>query len=172
MSEKSYGVLMLPLPKYLFCDLHTKIKKEDLTEDGIEESPHITMMYGFHTNHAELVFQSVRRLNIHYVDVLLTKLSMFDNPKYDVLKYDVESPQLHDINKHLKSTFLITNEFPDYIPHATIAYLKKGKGKKYIKELATSVIRAKVYNMEFSSASRERTYGSFIPPELLSKNKG
>jgi 2'-5' RNA ligase len=41
---------------------------------------------------------------------------------------------LHEINKELSELPHTTN-FPDYHPHATVAYLKKGKAADYIKQL-------------------------------------
>jgi 2'-5' RNA ligase len=58
-------------------------------------------------------------------------VSLFENAKYDVLKFDVENPVLAEINTELSKLPHTTN-FPDYHPHATIGYLKPGTGKKYV----------------------------------------
>ena len=39
---------------------------------------------------------------------------------------------MHDINKELKK-YPYTNDFPNYHPHCTIAYLKKDSAEKYCK---------------------------------------
>ena len=47
-----------------------------------------------------------------------------------MLKVDVEGPQLRALNKRLMDEFGTSSEFKEYKPHLTIAYLKKGMGKK------------------------------------------
>jgi 2'-5' RNA ligase len=63
---------------------------------------------------------------------------LFQNEKYDVLKFDMEYPTkgdkfLHKCNDELKK-FPFTSDFPDYHPHMTIVYLKPGKGNKYLRK--------------------------------------
>jgi len=64
------------------------------------------------------------------IEATLGKMSVFENDKYDVLKVDVTGESLHDLNGKLSE---LPNEqtFPEYKPHLTIAYLKKGEGAKY-----------------------------------------
>jgi len=38
---------------------------------------------------------------------------------------------LHKLNKTFAKNFEVTDTYPEYIPHVTIAYVKKGLGKKY-----------------------------------------
>jgi hypothetical protein len=40
---------------------------------------------------------------------------------------------MHKINKELREKLDYTSSFPNYIPHATVGYLKPGTGKKYLK---------------------------------------
>lgn len=57
-----------------------------------------------------------------------------------MLKFDVEyidegeNKFLHKSNEELKK-LPYTSNFPDYHPHCTIAYIKKGLGDKYINQL-------------------------------------
>lgn len=121
-------------------EIQKQIDPDDLTEDGLETEPHISLLYGIHDggNHKKLSSSEISKLlNISKEalndDIILTKISMFDNKDYDVLKFDVKSSLLGDINKKL-AKFPHTNSFPDYVPHVTIAYLKKGTGEKYIQK--------------------------------------
>jgi N12 class adenine-specific DNA methylase len=66
------------------------------------------------------------------VTLTLGKTSVFSNDDGDVLKVGVvDSPQLHDLNAKLTKAFPHPDDFPDYKPHVTVAYLKSGEGKKY-----------------------------------------
>ena len=62
----------------------------------------------------------------------ISGISLFENPEFDVVKLEVnKTPKLEEIYKNL-SEFPNSNQFPDYKPHITIAYVKKGLGQKYV----------------------------------------
>lgn len=120
---------------------------------GLEDEPHTTLLFGFHREvDADDVLELCNKFN-YSEDLILTNVSCFNNEKYDVLKFDVESPVLHRVNSKLKSHFAnqYTSNFPDYHPHCTIAYIKKGKGQHYVdlfKDLSFTVTPTKlVYSM-------------------------
>jgi diguanylate cyclase (GGDEF)-like protein len=98
-----------------------------------EENPHITVKYGLHTTDAD----EVRKIlaNEKPFSVKLGKVSIFPasgDTAYDVVKADVESPELHRINKLIADNTKVTDTFPEYKPHVTLAYVKKGEGQKYV----------------------------------------
>ena len=63
-------------------------------------------------------------------------ISIFENPEYDVVKYDIPvTPELKKYRDRFESSFANTQSFPEYYPHVTLAYVKPGTGKKYIKKL-------------------------------------
>lgn len=107
-----------------------KIPDEDLVEDGREDEPHTTVKFGLHTNDAE----DVRPLlaNEPPVKVKFGKVSLFENDDADVVKIDVDSPDLHRLNKKIADALPHTDTRPEYKPHVTLAYVKPGMGKKYL----------------------------------------
>lgn len=127
---------------------------------GKETEPHITLLYGIHLD------DGVRKqLLDHYlshfpeVSIIANGVSLFENPgkDYDVLKFDIEvTPELAELNKFLTYYFPFTNEFPDYHPHATIAYIQKGKGKGYIDKFTTP-IEFRIKNMVWSEDTHKFT---------------
>lgn len=115
--------------------LHSYIDRRDVYNNnegnyGLEETPHVTLLYGLHKG-VDLV--DVIKVVDKFTFTLLKvgNVSKFDNPEYDVLKFGVEGPHLADCNKALKK---LPNKstFPNYVPHLTIGYLKKGTADKYI----------------------------------------
>lgn len=103
---------------------------------GLETEPHCTLLYGLHDG---VTLDEVKNIINKYTfsDLKATGPSLFENEKFDVLKYDIGYPTrggafLHKCNNEL-TTLPNTQTFPDYHPHATIAYLKPGLGKKYVK---------------------------------------
>lgn len=135
-----YGCLMAFFTIPIWEKLGAVIEKEDIYEGdggfGIENEPHVTVLFGFHD---ELV--DVKELK-RYVDSVmgdealvfkLGKASLFKNPEYDVLKFDIDDTNgiLGKLNAAMRKKYKYTNTYPDYHPHATIAYIKKGEGQKY-----------------------------------------
>ena len=114
-------------------DFTKLVEDEDLAKDGRETDPHITVLYGIHER-------------IPY-DLDLTQtplpqkvewegLSKFEAAAHDVLiikiKKDSKLQGLFDLLNKVYSDN--SNSFPDFVPHTTIAYVKKGMADKYIKE--------------------------------------
>jgi len=119
--------------------LHKMIANEDLyTEDGdrsygLEDEPHITLLYGLSKEvKVEEVWDKLKDAKIE--DIKLTNVTAFKNEQFDVLKWDVDAPFLFGMNEELTKLPHET-DFPNYHPHATIAYLKPGTADKYIKEM-------------------------------------
>lgn len=109
------------------------IPNEDLTpEDGREDDAHITVKFGLHDDGPEAITK-LRALLAGEppIKATLGKASLFENDDADVLKVDIRSPDLVRINKKIAEELPNTDTHPEYEPHATIAYLKPGKGKLY-----------------------------------------
>lgn len=139
-NKYEYGCAMVYYNLPEMEALHSAINPEDIyTEDGdntygLEDEPHTTLLFGFHSEvDADDVLHICNKFN-YSEDFILNNVSCFHNEKYDVLKFDVESPVLHRVNAKLKSHFAdqYTSNFPDYHPHCTIGYIKKGKGQHYV----------------------------------------
>lgn len=138
--EANCAMLYFNLPE--LKNIHKMIDKDDLfTEEGdrsygIEDEPHITLLFGLDPKVPLHDVQGIIN-NHNFTSGKLVNASLFKNEKYDVLKFDVDSDsqnELSEINKELKE-FPYKNDYPDYHPHCTIAYLKPGKGQKYVDEL-------------------------------------
>lgn len=137
-GDIKYGCLMVNFK----CNEHDKvakqIKKEDLYDKegfGIEHDCHVTILYGFHKEvDSKELFDKIRKDVKDGIEIKLTDISCFEGSDNDVLKFGVESDLLHRLNKKVRE-FPHTNKFSDYKPHMTIAYVKKGKGREYVKKL-------------------------------------
>ena len=140
-----YGCLMLQLNIPKWETILSKIDDEDLyTEEndssyGKEHEPHVTVLYGFTENtdvdKIEKILQTLKKP----VEVTFTKIDLFENDQFDVVKFNVESKMLNKLHDYFKSNFENEDKYPTYQPHATIAYVKKGMGKKYVKRLKEPV---------------------------------
>lgn len=95
---------------------------------GRELKPHVTLKYGLLDEDPEMFFKDLPNKPITFT---LGAVSRFDtNPEYDVLKIDVTSPELSELHKLISDKYPNEDSFPEYQPHLTLAYVKKGAGKQ------------------------------------------
>ena len=140
-GQIEYGCLMLYLDIDVWNKITSLINKEDLYEKddeyGIETEPHTTILYGFHDEvTADKVFDLYKEnTELKPVEVKTDGISIFENDEFDVVKLDVDSKLLTKLNGIMKE-LPNTSTYPEYHAHITIAYVKKGKGKKYIKKFS------------------------------------
>ena len=116
---------------------------------GRENRIHVTVLYGIHDAKPDGVQNLVKNLSPFYIKLKST--SIFSCPKFDVLKLGVESEELHKLHNRLRSNLDVTLTFPDYKPHVTVVYLKKGEGEKYAGDDTFDGIMVKVDKLVFSS---------------------
>lgn len=133
-AQREYSCLMLDL-SFLKSQFET-FQKEicpcevyDLEPGhGLEHEPHITILYGLHVQQLKPI---KNKIEFGPVKFKIKDISLFENEKFDVLKFGIESKDLHSLNKQVVANFEHTNKFPDYKPHSTIAYLMPGTGHYY-----------------------------------------
>jgi 2'-5' RNA ligase len=102
---------------------------------GREDNPHITVRYGMETVDPKEIAPVFEGLGP--IKAKMGKVSIFETDDYDVVKVDIESEDLKAANKKVGDTVDLPGEtFKDYLPHATIAYVKNGEGKKYVGDKA------------------------------------
>jgi len=122
-------------------ELQDRISDDDLADDGKEKEHHVTCLYGIHSENPEEVKKVVEHWVRHHSRTIYAKLgevSIFaggEDKDYDVIKIDVESEDLHSLNKILKESLEHTDTHPTYHPHLTLAYVKKGMGEQYAQGL-------------------------------------
>lgn len=127
-----YGCAMIFFNIKNWNEITSFIDEDDVHENGLEDEPHLTLLYGFHKD--EVGIKDIKKAFKGYkeLDVELESVDLFENDEFDVVKFKVKkTKELLDINKKLSKLPHTTN-FPDYNPHITIGYVKKGKGKKYV----------------------------------------
>ncbi len=132
------------IPAFDLCD----------EEGGLEDDAHITVKYGIHTNNVA----DVRKALATYVGpirITLGKTALFQGPSYDVLYVEVTSPDLVELNGRLADTLEVTDTHPVYTPHATVAYLKRGYGVRYVGNTALEGMRASIGSVRFMPTEGE-----------------
>lgn len=163
-----YGCAMIYFDFPEMEKLHSMIDPNDIFEDdedktyGLEDEPHCTLLYGLHK---EVTLDEVNEIinRFEFGPCEIHNASLFENEKYDVLKFDVKNENLNKCNEKL-CELPYTTDFPDYHPHMTVAYLKPGTGKKY-----TQKLKEITYSLEPSHAVYSHPNGS---KDQIKINKG
>lgn len=131
-QSKSYGCILFPLNMVGWDFNEILLSNLDLSGDGFEKEPHVSLLYGIHTD--EVSVQDIQNwLNtVEPFSVKFGAVSAFKNDNFEVLKFEIISEELHRLREESIKLFPNTQTFPNYKPHCTIAYLKRGAADKYI----------------------------------------
>lgn len=93
---------------------------------GRELEPHCTVKYGLIAQEVPAQLRDIAD-DTGPFPVFLGEISLFTtSPDFDVVKLDVESPWLRRLNKRISDTLPNEDTHPEYRPHVTLAYVKKG----------------------------------------------
>lgn len=128
-----------------------QIAVEDIDpEDGLTSDPHVTVRYGLHENDIARMTEFLRW--VQPFEIRFGKLKTFEaddnRPNSDCLVMEIQgvdpyekdfgpaSPAwdpLSSLHHQLGALGPHTDTYDEYRPHLTLGYVKKGKGKKYVK---------------------------------------
>lgn len=156
MKDRSYASLQIPLSHDLFSLIQKWgrdfIPDENLTDDGRETQGHITLLYGIHPGQQLLVEKLVQDVGFACA-YQLGEISLFDtNEDFDVVKIEILSEDLHELRKRLIDKIENTQTHPEYNPHITIAYVKKGSANKIVgKDNPFTTLTDEAREVEYSS---------------------
>ena len=145
--------------KYVLDWSNTYVKDKNLftAEDGgmgREDEIHVTVLYGLHTNNVKDISKITDK--VKPFDITLGKVSKFESNDYDVLKIDVKSDYLHTLNAEFKKMDY-TSKFDKYVPHCTIAYVKKGSCDHLLNKNHFEDKKISINSLTFSSAYGRKT---------------
>jgi hypothetical protein len=162
-SGYKYGCVMIDIPVSNWNEITSTIESDDVYNEpgdhtyGIQKDPHVTILYGLHEEVTDEMVKSVFEDFDGEVSIEVNGIDIFENKDYDVVKFNVvPDGDLLELHNRL-SKFPNSNEYPDYKPHITIAYVKKGTGKKYVNpDYKYSVKNAN--KVVYSKPSGQKTY--------------
>lgn len=162
-STPSLGCLMAVVDGHIAREVRAfadSIPDSELAPDGRENDPHITVKYGIHNPAGDVVEEMG---GWKAFEVKIGEVSLFKNPEYDVVKFDVQSDALTALNRQACDSLDCTDSHPVYHPHLTIAYLKPGEGEKYVGPNALTGKTILVRRMVFSDAENKETEIPYKP---------
>lgn len=168
-AAHTYSSTHVSLPEEHACAFRqfaASIPNEHIYDEagyGRDMEPHITALYGIKTAEADAVKACVAGYGT--VTACLGEISAFirDEKPYDVLKAEVDSPALHRLHHLIKASVDCDVQWPDYNPHVTVAYLKKGMAAQYIGNKRFAGLNMAFDKLVFSSHTGDKTNLSLTP---------
>lgn len=120
---------------------------------GREDDIHTTVLYGLKDEQPDEVDALMK--SVEPFEVKLGDISYFEpeDKPYDVMKVDVEGDDLHALNGLLQKSVEFDTDFPEYKPHCTVAYLKKGFPKDEVDTKMFNGLTQPVNEIIFSSSN-------------------
>jgi 2'-5' RNA ligase len=154
--------IMADMPqKESMLEFIKKIPNECVYEEvgenyGKEANPHVTVMYGLSPIEENRVKELLNKVPKKIVAELgkISKFSNADAP-YDVLKIEVKSPHLSKIHEMIRKNFDNNYKWPQYNPHVTLAYVKKGTCNEYVGNKTFEGMKVMFETFMYSNGIRE-----------------
>lgn len=172
--QHKFGTTQVQLPpdvaERLFA-IGRAIPDDDINEQagGRLTDAHVTVKYGLIAPIAERlanVVLSGRGLTLGKmgrVSLTLGSTNIFATPDYDVVYVEVTSPDLADLNQAITSRMeCAPSDHGFYLPHATVAYVKAGRGNLYKGLEPLSGVPVIVDSLTLSDADGKRTMVSLV----------
>jgi N12 class adenine-specific DNA methylase/2'-5' RNA ligase len=133
IGEHKYACILFELPEPLASKVLTlacRVPSKMLDGDKVEARPHVTLKYGLHENSPHAARHLLSQCKPPVVRLLgvSTFPASESSERCDVVKIDVDSPDLHNLNHLVCSRMMHTNTHADYKPHITLCYVRDGQG--------------------------------------------
>jgi 2'-5' RNA ligase len=159
-TKYEFASTQMDLPESLsaaIISMSAKIPDGDLAEKGREKDPHVTVLYGIKDESPDKLREGLRGFGT--VRIRLKETSHFEvkDKGFDVLKVGVQSQDIHRLRKKIEGLVDFESDYPDYQPHATIAYLKLGLGKGVSGNRSLAGLEAVFDMLTFSGRNGEIT---------------
>ncbi|MBD3261368.1 MAG: hypothetical protein GF334_06730, partial [Candidatus Altiarchaeales archaeon] len=140
--------------------------KKNITDDkvhddgdktcGREDEIHATLFYGLEDEDPDKVAEILK--DVAPFEVRLGLVTAFkDQDDYDVLKVDVESPEMQRLHYLLEDKLPNKNSYPTYAPHMTLAFVQKDSCDNFLGDETFKDKKFKVKEIIFSSKNGKKT---------------
>ena len=157
-SRHSYATTQLDLPPDVAEEIIAfgeDIPDEDLADGGREARPHVTVLYGLHADSADDLRELLK--GVKPITITLGKTALFEGDDFNVVMVRVKGAALKRLHKKVAGACEHTETHPEYVPHATVAYVQPGKGELYAGDDFLSGTKVTIDAVTFSSKTGKRT---------------
>lgn len=95
---------------------------------GFEDRPHVTILFGLHDTNPPLCAVDIIETHPKF-NITLGTISLFKGDEtgnlFDVVKAEIKSSDVYALNTAFRDACDYTTDFPEYVPHATIAFVQQ-----------------------------------------------
>lgn len=153
-EDYKFGCVLLELDIPNWNQIISKIDTKDIYEPspsyGIENDPHLTILYGLHQDVSDSdVVSIINKYKYQNFDIEIEGITNFKNKEFEVVKLGVKNNDILQSFHDELSKLPNSNEFPDYTPHITISFVNLGASDKYVNK-DFKVNNLKVNQIEYS----------------------
>lgn len=164
LEKAKFSSTQVNLPETLRKHVQSWINKNIPTElfDPDEDNGpdlHVTVKYGLHTDNANKLKKILKGFGP--VTIWLGSITAFYN-ECDVLKIDVYSPDLRNLNKLICNSMEHTETYSGYAPHVTLGYLLKGTATPFLSRTDFNGIKFVSDHIWFSTVEEKKTKISLL----------
>ena len=138
-SKYDFSSIHVDVPEPLAKELEEWGKNTILDDDifigkedrklGREDEIHVTILYGLHSESPQESKKFIE--GIGPITGKLGKAKIFPKIEFDVLVIEVISDDFSKLNDKLRKNVKYSNQYTEYKPHVTIAYIKKNRAWRY-----------------------------------------
>jgi hypothetical protein len=125
-TQVDFGYLRVKIPRWV----SKNIPQNNILR--LEHRPHVTVYYGADKRDIPKIEEVMENYG-RPIRAMLGEFDIFEHPEQDVLYIKIIGESFHKLHDKLAG---LPNSRPptkpDYTPHLTVAYLKKGTGRKYV----------------------------------------
>jgi 2'-5' RNA ligase len=159
-TKYDFGCVMAQIPPNV-SPLLIKFGQELITDDllffdptgqedfGREKEPHITIKFGLTQRYSQQQMSEFLK-GAKPFSIMIQSLGIFETPRFDVVKFNVQGDE--ELLR-LRGVFnALPNEdaHKEYHPHITVAYVKKGIGKRFENRSGRGFSRIPINLIKFS----------------------
>jgi len=150
MVSPADGQSIVKFGKSLIRDSDLYIKQGE--EYGRETEPHVTILFGFNPDLKE---SEVRKIiaDVRPFNITAQGISIFESEDFDVVKFDInKSGPLMELRER-SIIYPHVSTFPNYHPHLTVAYVRKGT---FTDKITDKNISFKINRLKYSSMNGDK----------------
>lgn len=150
------AALILDFGKKIITDDMLYFDPDEPGDYGREEELHVTIKFGLTESYTKEQMAKMLR-GTHPFVMTVRGMDIFQNPKFDVVKFNVDGPELHRL-REIFDRLPNVDEHPVYHPHMTLAYLKPGLGERFKGRVTKAVSSIPVSHIKYSDRGKKSLY--------------
>jgi len=162
-GQYDYGCVMARIDEetsHKILEFNQRMIGEDVLyvdEEGLgrEDTPHVTVKWGLTESYSkDRMAELLREVRPFMMEI--RGIGLFENEQFDVVKFNVDGKELKALNE-MFSRLPNEDSHPVYQPHMTLAYVRKGMGRKFARE-TKRFARVPVNMIEYSDRGVKSHY--------------